>query len=598
MTAVPSPTAAPPAHLLRRVLANPLGLIPIIVIAILVLMAIIGPLVAPADPNFSHLPDALLSPGTRGHLLGTDSAGRDVFSRLLVGTRTTLIAAAIAAGVAALLGVPSGLIAGYFGGRFDAAASWAADVILAVPSIIALLAATAALGSSVFVSMSVFGIMMSPTFFRLTRTAVRAVRHELYVDAARVAGLGAARIIGRHIFFVVRAPLVIQLAVVAGISVSIQSGLEFLGLGDPLTPSWGVMLNEAFVNIYSSPLLAVWPGLMIVLAVGSFIVLGNAFRDALEHANVPNVPARRKPDEGRRGARAATPAEPREGSPHLLDVSGLAVGYPQADGTTRTVVHDVSFHVERGEVVGLVGESGSGKSQTAFAVLGLLPREARILEGTIVFDGTALYPRPAGTRHGSNLLGRRIAYVPQEPMSNLDPNYTIGYQLTRPLRKTMGLSRAEARARALELLAAVGMRDPERTYRSYPHEISGGMAQRVLIAGAVSCEPDLLVADEPTTALDVTVQAEILDVLRRLQERYGMGMLMVTHNLGVVADICDRVLVMDRGTLAEAGPVRRVLREPECPATKSLMASSLVGREPLTPLLASSDPVPVKGTAR
>ncbi|AZH79023.1 ABC transporter [Microbacterium sp. Y-01] len=578
LTPVPG---APPQNLLRRVLANPLGLGALIVLGVLVIVAVVGPWVAPWDPNYSQLSNALQPPGAPGHLLGTDSAGRDVFSRLLIGTRTTLIAAAIAASVAALLGVPSGLVAGYAGGKFDAVASWLANVILALPSIIALLAATAALGSSVLVSMTVFGIMMSPTFFRLTRTAVRSVRGELYVDAARVSGLGPARIVGRHIFFVVRAPLVVQLAVVAGISISIQSGLEFLGLGDPLTPSWGVMLNEAFVNIYADPVLLVWPSVMIVLAIGSFIVLSNAVRDALEYAS-PVAP-RRRPQPLRAVSELPTASAARHDG-HLLEVTGLAVGYPQPGGDTRTVVQDVSFHVDRGEVVGLVGESGSGKSQTAFAVLGLLPSEAHVLAGAIVFDGEDLRAdrgRRGGARH---LLGRRIAYVPQEPMSNLDPNYTIGRQLTRPLRVAMGLSRGDARARALELLAAVGMRDPERTFRSYPHEISGGMAQRVLIAGAISCRPDLLIADEPTTALDVTVQAEILDLLRRLQHDLGMGMLMVTHNFGVVADICDRVLVMDRGTLAESGPVRSVLRSPQSSASRALLLSSLAGREPLTPL--------------
>jgi len=182
------------------------------------------------------------------------------------------------------------------------------------------------------------------------------------------------------------------------------------------------------------------------------------------------------------------------------------------------------------------------------------------------------------------LRGTRIAYIPQEPMSNLDPNFTIGYQLVRPMRKVMGMSKAQATARALELLGIVGIANPQRTFDSYPHEVSGGMAQRVLIAGAVSCDPDLLIADEPTTALDVTVQAEVLDLLRNLQERLTMGVVMVTHNFGVVADLADRVVVMQNGRLVEAGDVRTILRHPHDPYTQDLLSAMLEDKKPMTML--------------
>ena len=183
------------------------------------------------------------------------------------------------------------------------------------------------------------------------------------------------------------------------------------------------------------------------------------------------------------------------------------------------------------------------------------------------------------------LRGKRVAYIPQEPMSNLDPSFTVGSQLVRPMVKILGISKEEARTRALELLASVGIPDPQRTFKAYPHEVSGGMAQRVLIAGAISCKPDLLIADEPTTALDVTVQAEVLDVLRDLQDESGMGIMVVTHNFGVVADICDRVIVMEAGKIVEAGPVRDILRRPEHPYTRMLLSSMLEGKEPMTKLL-------------
>jgi ABC-type dipeptide/oligopeptide/nickel transport system ATPase component len=272
-------------------------------------------------------------------------------------------------------------------------------------------------------------------------------------------------------------------------------------------------------------------------------------------------------------------------------VTDLGVGYPQADGSVKKVVDGVSFHVDRGEVLGIVGESGSGKSQTAFTILGLLPDNAVVTGGAISFDGA--YTVAPGDDHVRQsrmvgLRGKRISYIPQEPMSNLDPAFTIGSQLARPMVKVLGISKAEARKRALDLLASVGIPDPQRTFAAYPHEVSGGMAQRVLIAGAFSCEPDLIIADEPTTALDVTVQAEVLDVLRSLQRRTGLGVILVTHNFGVVADVCDRVAVMQNGRLVEEGPVRAILHTPQHPYTQMLLSSMLEGKSPMTPLLTAS----------
>lgn len=585
---IETPEQAARSGVVKRLLKNPLGVVALVILAVVILAGIFGPLVAPFDPNKADLVDALTGPGTAGHLLGTDSAGRDVFSRLLVGAQSTLLAAALAAIVALVIGLPTGLMAGYFGGWFDSLASWCTNVLMSLPAIIILLAASAALGRSVWISMTVFGVLMSPGIFRLTRTSVQAVRNELYVDAARVAGLSTGSIIGRHILFVVRAPLIIQTSIVCGIAIAIQAALEFLGLGDPLTPTWGVMLNEGFINLYSSPILAFWPGLAISLTVGSFVVVGNALRDALEDS--PKV-KRAGPIKLGAPKTQSISAVDLTAADHLLSVSTLGVGYPQEGGKTKIVVADVSFHVDRGEVLGIVGESGSGKSQTAFSILGLLPPEAEITDGSITFDGIPLVSAGGGRLSQgrlSELRGKRIAYIPQEPMSNLDPNFTIGYQLVRPLTQVLGLSKPEAVQRALELLTIVGITNPQRTFDAYPHEVSGGMAQRVLIAGAVSCNPDLLIADEPTTALDVTVQAEVLDLLRDLQHRFNMGVVLVTHNFGVVADLCDRVVVMQTGRVVESGDVRTILRDRQQQYTQTLLSAMLEGKTPMTMLTAAA----------
>jgi ABC-type dipeptide/oligopeptide/nickel transport system ATPase component len=297
------------------------------------------------------------------------------------------------------------------------------------------------------------------------------------------------------------------------------------------------------------------------------------------------------PPAPKRAARRTVAAVESGTEHHLVKVAHLGVGYPQADGSIKKVVDDVSFHVDRGEILGIVGESGSGKSQTAFSILGLLPDNARIVAGSIQFDGNytvAPGEELVSQERLSKLRGRRISYIPQEPMSNLDPAFTIGYQLVTPMVRVLGIPKAEATARALKLLTDVGIVNPKRTFDAYPHEVSGGMAQRVLIAGAISCEPDLVIADEPTTALDVTVQAEVLDLIRDLQKRLNIGVILVTHNFGVVADLCDRVVVMQNGRLVEEGPVRSILRNPQEPYTRTLLGSMLEGKEPMTMLVSST----------
>jgi peptide/nickel transport system permease protein len=254
----------------------------------------------------------------------------------------------------------------------------------------------------------------------------------------------------------------------------------------------------------------------------------------------------------------------------------------------------VSLTVRRGEILGLVGESGSGKTQTAFALLGLMPALATLTADGLAFDGHDL--RELGRAARNSLRGRRIGYVPQEPMSNLDPSFRIGSQLVEPIRQHLKLSARQARERALGLLDRVGIADPARVFASYPHQISGGMAQRVLIAGAVSCDPDLLIADEPTTALDVTVQAEVLDLMRSLQRERQMGMILVTHDLGVVADLCDRVAVMQTGRIVETAPAAQLFADPQHPYTKMLLESTLEGAEPRNSVVAVPPvPAPLEG---
>jgi peptide/nickel transport system ATP-binding protein len=253
----------------------------------------------------------------------------------------------------------------------------------------------------------------------------------------------------------------------------------------------------------------------------------------------------------------------------LLSISGLSAVSDRENGAP--ILRDVSLKLERGEVRGLVGESGAGKSTIAKALLGILPRTVRVTGGAICFEGRDLLTLPSKAL--SDIMGNEISLIPQDPQTALNPGRRIEAQLTDGLRMRRGLSRQAAHTRALKLLEEVHIREPERVLRSYPHELSGGMRQRVLIAAAFALEPKLVVADEPTTALDVTVQKQILRLIRGMQKAHGTGVIFVTHDLGVVAQICDTVTLLYAGKVIEEGSTTDVLTAPRHAYTKALMAA-------------------------
>lgn len=559
---------------LRMILRNPLSRVGVVLL-FLVLCALVAAIVIDwAAPEAAWRADLYRRnepPGADGHLLGTDSGGRDVLARLVVATKATMFSGVIALTVAILLGVPGGLVAGYYSGRIDLALDWLASMIMSLPAIVVMLAIVSSLGTSMWISMTALGCMMAPAVFRLLRAQVHAVRNDLYIDAAKVAGLSDVRIVARHVFRVVRGPLVLMISVLAGVAITMQTGLDFLGLGDATTITWGGMLGEGFAAMSANDVLFIWPGLAMAITVAAFFLIASGARDALQRADGGGSGG------GGGGAAARATAAHLKSVPasaealptddEILAVRNLSVSYPAGDGVAE-VVRGTGLTLRRGHTLGLVGESGSGKTQTAFAVLDLLPRQALLTAGEVWLDGTEILRLPP--RERAKLVRDAIAYIPQEPMSNLDPTFTIGYQLVEPLR-ARGVARSEARARAVALLARMGIPDPERVMRSYPHQISGGMAQRVLIAGAVSTEPRILVADEPTTALDVTVQSEILDLLRGVQGEFGMSIILVSHDLGVIADLCDDVAVMRSGQIVESASAEDFFARPRHEYSRMLL---------------------------
>jgi oligopeptide/dipeptide ABC transporter ATP-binding protein len=262
---------------------------------------------------------------------------------------------------------------------------------------------------------------------------------------------------------------------------------------------------------------------------------------------------------------------PRErGDRPLLEINGLRTSFYTRDGVVHAV-DGINFHVDAGEIMGLVGESGCGKSVTSLSILRLVAKPGRIEAGEVLFDGTDLLKVPEGDMR--KIRGDRISMIFQQPQSSLNPVWDVGTQIEEVLRIHRGMTDKAARARAADLLKMVGIPDPERRLKAYPHEMSGGMAQRVMIAMALACEPELLIADEPTTALDVTIQAQILDLMRHLRDELGTAIVLITHDLGVVAEMCDRVAVMYAGEIVEETDVTTLFRDPKHPYTRGLIGS-------------------------
>lgn len=574
----------------RRVVRQPAGVVCLIFLAALVISVIAAPLLAPYDPLAQDLHTVLATPSAR-HVLGTDNLGRDIVSRLLYGGRVTLVGVVYAVGVVVLLGVPVGLAVGYLGGRTDAVVARAIDVVLAVPVIITLLVVVATFGQNETAAMIAFGLLGAPSLIRIVRGGAIAVRRELYVTAARASGLSARQIIRMHILPRVAGPVFVFTFLFAGGAVVTESGLAFLGLGvqEP-APSWGGMINTASTVINMDPWMLVPPGLVIALTVLALGILGDVVRDAtVARATVVRSATRRRRARAIENVcREVAPEAPEA----LLSVRDLSVAFANDKGNQTIVVQDISFDIRPGETLGLVGESGSGKTITGKAILGLLPVGGEIVGGACLFDGRHLNPRDS--KEYRKLRGSEIAMISQEPVASLDPNFTVGSQIAQVVRRHHRVTRSAARARTLELLRRVKLPDPAEVARRYPHQISGGMAQRVGIAAALAGNPRLLIADEPTTALDVTVQAEILDLLRELQLDTGMSILLVTHDWGVVADMCQRAIVMYAGQVVESTEVEEMFDRPLHPYTQDLMRSnphdSAVGEQ--LPTIAGVPPRP------
>lgn len=558
---------------LRRLLGKPLAIAALVVLVPIVLVCALAPLIAPYAYDQGDLAHSLQGPSA-AHWLGTDQLGRDVLSRLLWGGRLSLFYAALVATASLVVGVPIGLLAGYRAGRpTDRLVILATDIGLAMPVLIVVIVILAVFRDYFVVALLALGLLLSPPLIRIVRAAALAVRTELFVDAAYVAGLSSLRIIARHILPRVSGPILVQASLAMALSLQFTVGLSFLGFGaQPPTPTWGTLIAEGNRLMARSPWLLTLSGTVLALVTLAFGLLGDAIRDIFveQWSGSATKAAARKPRRSQGPVVTASAPALEPGSATILTVSGLAVAYGHGEDEVL-VASGVDFTIAPGEAVGIVGESGCGKTSVARSIVRLLSTGGSIVGGEIRFGDERILELTGSAL--THYRGGSVSYIAQEPMTALDPTMRVGTQLIKVLEAHGIATGAAARAEVLDLLTRVRLTDPAKVARSYPHELSGGMAQRVAIARAIAARPKLLIADEPTTALDVTVQAEIVKLLKSLQEDEGMAILLVSHDWGVVSELCDRALVMYAGEIVEQGPVQDIIAGPAHPYTQGLLAS-------------------------
>ncbi len=566
-------------QLLRDFLRRPLGVIGAAFLLVVVSAVALAPVIAPYDPLAQDLSESLALPSAE-HLLGTDRLGRDVLSRLLFGGQVSLLGLVEALAVAFVFGITLGLLSGYLGRFTDVAISRLTEVVMAVPGAVVLLMIYSLTDNNPHAGMVTLGVLSIPTILRVTRGAAQTVREENFVSASRVSGLSGLRIMLRHVLPNIWGPVIVNTAVLAAVILGIQGGLNYINLGvNPPEASWGGIVADAQKSLALQPWLIIPGGLLITFVIMSLVLVADGVRDT-----VSSQRSRR----GRTRRAGAAPLVVRESNPvdpaALLSVRGLSIAFGGLE-----VVRDVDFDLVPGATLGIVGESGCGKTVTASAVLGALGPTAKV-SGKVVFDGLDL--NAATPRQRTAVRGSGIAYISQDPMVALDPSFTVANQLGELIGRHDRSRGAARRERILELLALVGLPDPVDVSRRFPHQLSGGMAQRVAIACALAGRPRILVADEPTTALDVTIQGEILGLLRRLQEETGMAIILITHDLGVVADLCSSVAVMYAGEVVERAEVATLFAEPAHPYTRALLASNPIVAVPGTELVSIPGTVP------
>ncbi|SNR67746.1 dipeptide/oligopeptide/nickel ABC transporter permease/ATP-binding protein [Puniceibacterium sediminis] len=552
-------------------------IVPGTAVAIIVMLVLLAPVLPLADVRGMDIPHRFAPPSAQ-HWLGQDEFGRDVLARLIWGGRASLFIAIGSALAAAVIGTTLGLLGGYFRGVVEIVTVRAAEIILCLPPLLLALLVVTILGAGTRPLILALTILYTPNYARVIYAATLQVQGLDFVTAQRAMGTHPIRILWRTILPNVMPPLLVQMSLVIASAMVIESGLSFLGLGVvPPTPSWGLMIRAARSAMELAPLLLVWPSLALAGTILTFNLLCDRLQSVLDPRATTAGGALWLRNPRRRAAptpRTTTP--PDQTQAPLLEIRDLAIAV-NAGRQPMDLVHNVSISVQPGETVALVGESGSGKTLTSLALTGLLPDSLSVTGGTATYmprDGVPIDLCQLDEQGFRTLRGSEISMVFQDAAAALNPVLRIGYQVAEAIRAHRNPSDFELDTAVIELLRHVGIPDPKARARAYPHELSGGQRQRAMIAVAIANSPRLLIADEPTTALDPTIQAQILQLFRTLKDDTPeMGLIFVTHDLALVSEIADRVTVMYAGEVVEDGPVAQVFAQPRHPYTAALIAS-------------------------
>ena len=577
--------------------------IAMVILALIVLVSILAPQVSPYGPD--EIFDKWSAPSGE-HLFGTDHVGRDIFARVLYGGRFSLMIGLCSTLIALFFGAIIGSIAAVVRKSFSEAIMRVMDIVMAVPGIAMAAVSVLVFGRTLSKSGNTFGLVFViicsiafvyiPQLSRIVRANVMAAYGEDYVRAVIVSGARAPWILTKHVMRNTAAPVLVFATVLVADAIILEASLTFIGSGLQATTvaTWGNVLSEASSNL--SVLLGKWwtaffPGLFIMITVLCLNILSEGITDAMVAAPASAAVAQVDKDSDREAdkllldprrayAEQAESLQARlddlasveskrtdrfeahlEKTP-LLEVNDLCIKFDR-HGDVNVVDH-VSFKVRPGETMGLVGESGCGKSITALTIMGLIDPKAEIT-GEILYQGENLLEKSAEERRA--LLGHEMAMIYQDALSSLNPAMLIRTQMKQLT------SRGGTRS-AWELLELVGL-DPQRTLESYPHELSGGQRQRVLIAMALTRDPKLIIADEPTTALDVTVQKQVIALLNELREKLGFAMIFVSHDLALVAEVAHHITVMYAGQVIEQAPTKELLTHPTHEYTRGLLGAVL-----------------------
>ncbi len=548
----------------------------------IIFLTIFGPYIAPYPTEVADPLSRLLPPGGK-HILGTDENGIDILSRVLAAPRTDVVIGVIATLISVVLGAPLGVLVALYETRGKTGAKVFAEVFMRLlevmqsfPVFVFAMVLVAIFGGSLTNIIIAIAFVNTPVFIRLVRAEVLSLVQRPFSEAARAVGNTEMRLGFRHIFPNAFPVVMVQVSVTVGFAILLTAGLSFVGAGvRPPTPELGAMIaSGAKYLIIEQWWPALFPGLALGLTVFSFGIFGEILNVAMEPRAIrKDVDRRRinalessnttgKVEASAAPVSAATAEEP------ILDVRNVTVNVGDASG--QELLSDVSFSLAPGESMAIVGESGSGKSILVKSVLQLLPFPLEVTSGEVRYGDTNLVGMEKRTMR--KLRSREIAAILPNAKSHLNPLTTVGAMLTSALQAHEKISKKGALTRAVELLEMVGITDPELRLAAYPHELSGGMAQRVCLALALMYRPRLLVADEPTAGLDVTIQRQVLDLTRNLALEAGTARLVITGDLGIAAHYCDRVAVMQAGRIVEANRTEELFAEPVHPYTKHLLS--------------------------